>query len=538
MRLRIPSPTRLGLPAKFTSWRPNQEAAIGDLLEQSGDMVIAHAHPTGAGKSLIYMAAARVIPEIRTVILTSTKALQDQLASEFAGIAADIRGQNAYNCKAVNGVSCADGPCRSGFVCPHKESKDCPYQYALEKARSSQIVVTNYSYWLYSNRYGDGLGPVDRLVLDEAHDAPRVLADFLTVTLTEEDLHKTLRADLPKYRTIQNWKRWAQITATDVEEALASVTKILSKGTMSAGALESAARLRRLLHSLESLCSEVGNDWVFKRDQRGVRFGAVTMTAGQTKRFLFGPVDSVYMTSATISPTTLQLLGNVSVRFREFPEVFPKERRWVTAVSCPRLRHDSTEADLSEWCERIDKVLENRLDRKGIIHCHAYSRRDFLAERSRFRDHFFTNSRHNTRDVLAEFKRAKPPAIFVSPSLVAGYDFPHDECRFQIVAKLPFPNMQDALFKARIDRVPELLHYLTAQSVVQAAGRGVRSVDDYCETFIMDGNFGAWWWEQNRYLTPKWFRESVRFSRTVPFPEQALPMSGDEHPKKEDEING
>jgi hypothetical protein len=40
---------------------------------------------------------------------------------------------------------------------------------------------------------------------------------------------------------------------------------------------------------------------------------------------------------------------------------------------------------------------------------------------------------------VATFKRRKAPAFLVSPSMTTGWDFPYDQCRWQIIAKVPIP---------------------------------------------------------------------------------------------------
>src|SRR5207253_552582 len=87
--------------------------------------------PTGFGKSLMYFMAA-VLTGKRTVILTSTKGLQDQLLSDFGKISSDIRGMSNYSCPKAASLgyptytTVADAPCQSGYKCPIK-SGGCNY---------------------------------------------------------------------------------------------------------------------------------------------------------------------------------------------------------------------------------------------------------------------------------------------------------------------------------------------------------------------------------------------------------------------------
>src|SRR5258707_8109244 len=81
--------------------------------------------------------------------------------------------------------------------------------------------------------------------------------------------------------------------------------------------------------------------------------------------------------------------------------------------------------------------------------------------------------------------------VLVSPSVMTGWDFPDSQCRFQILAKLPFPDTRSKITQARQALDKDYGPYLMMQNLVQAVGRGMRSKTDWCETLIVDDNC-AW----------------------------------------------
>ena len=81
----LPAPSAFGLPPQFRDWRPGQAEAVLEVIRPWQRRFLVHAQPTGFGKSAVYMAAASQATG-RTVILTATKALQDQLLREFVGV--------------------------------------------------------------------------------------------------------------------------------------------------------------------------------------------------------------------------------------------------------------------------------------------------------------------------------------------------------------------------------------------------------------------------------------------------------------------
>jgi len=72
--------------------------------------------------------------------------------------------------------------------------------------------------------------------------------------------------------------------------------------------------------------------------------------------------------------------------------------------------------------------------------------------------------------------------------------------------------MLDKVWQARFeqdkDRAGRIYTQATIDQVVQAAGRGMRAEDDYCETWIIDANIRR----LLQYTTdfPKFFREAIR----------------------------
>jgi hypothetical protein len=170
-------PVEFGLPAHFTSWRRDQFDVVNWIVDTPGRFLMVCA-PVGAGKSLMYMAAALCSGK-RTVVLTSTKGLQDQLNRDFNSISVDIRGMQNYRCEMAGEfgfppyTKVADAPCQAGARCP-KQSNGCEYFDSYRAAQQADIVVTNYQCWMYDQIKRSTLKterPVQMLILDECFAA-------------------------------------------------------------------------------------------------------------------------------------------------------------------------------------------------------------------------------------------------------------------------------------------------------------------------------------------------------------------------------
>lgn len=164
---------------------------------------------------------------------------------------------------------------------------------------------------------------------------------------------------------------------------------------------------------------------------------------------------------------------------------------------------------------KIDSILATRLDRKVIIHAVSYDRARFIVANSRYGKDMILHGTTDMAHQINRFRMKKAPAILVSPSVREGYDFPYDECEVQIIAKVPFVNMTSEVVKARRKHDKRYTDYLAVMALVQSAGRGMRAVDDMCETFIVDASVG-WLIARNRELMPKWFRMAIKRVDMVP----------------------
>lgn len=548
-------PSDLGLPAKFESWRPGQDDAIIDtaISLSGGVRFYVSSQPTGAGKSPYYIGVARLLDARRTLVLTSTKALQTQLTRDFGEMGlVEIKGQNNYPCLAVqrpNGLPgvgelhgmapenarCDDGPCHAGVECSLK-GKGCLYYDQVGKARQAALVVTNYDYWMYSNKFGDEpIGSFDLLILDEAHDAPDRLAEFVSIYLGADELNRLLGSGLPPLDAgLDYWSEWASLRLREAEGELEEIKK------GGGGHVRTIRELRNLVSKLEDLSKArewrrgdpsapqvwipgAATDWVAEESQTGATFSPV-WAHGYAETFLFASIPRVVFTSATILPKTLSYLGLAGEDFTwsERPSTFPVARRPIYIVEGGvKVSTRMSRGEELVWMNKIDAILATRLDRKAIIHAVSYDRARFIYENSRYRRHMVVHSSRDTAAQVERFRRMSPPAILVSPTVREGWDFPYDQCELQIIAKIPFVDMRPAVIQARHKADKLYTNYLAVMALIQSCGRGMRAADDFCETFIVDDNI-RWLLQSIRSMLPRWFKTAIRRVQSVPPPPPRL----------------
>ena len=536
-------PIDFALPAKFTRFRPGQEDSILWAATTEKRFALL-SMPTGGGKSAVYMGLAGLTGG-RTLVLTGTKGLQQQLTNDFKSMGlVEIKGRNNYPCilELPNKVGCDEGPCTAGVECEMKptrrnpHARGCHYYDAVRVARKSQLVVANYMYWMTMMKYGDpeSLGDFDNLVLDEAHSAPDLLADFCAVHLSRRELSELLDTKLPPLDENQEvWAEWAQVQLvkcvaiftnlqelmkTDYRKHLAKMKRVIDLGRR-LRELSKADQWKRVDGSNPNVSLPgVVTDWVAESTATGATFSPVWAHA-YAESYLFRGIKRVLLVSATLQPTAAKYLGIPPSQydFRESASTFHPSKRPFIWVPTTRVDRNWTIGQQRIWLNKIDRLIDERLDRKGIIHARSYDRTALIVANSRHRDIMLTHRSVNTRDVVEEFKRSRAPRVLVSPSMDTGWDFPYEQCEYQIIAKVPFVDTRSAIIKARAKSDKKYLNYAAALSIIQQNGRGMRSEDDQCETFVIDDHI-EWFMAAAREFFPKWFRSAYKKANGLPAP--------------------
>jgi ATP-dependent DNA helicase DinG len=514
----LPAPSVFGLPEKFISWRQYQPEAITGALNTDKRFYTTVA-PVGSGKSLSYITSA-ILHGGRAIILTSTKPLQTQLLNDFSDIGlVDIRGRNAYRCRAENdGTTCDHGPCIAGARCPYKEH-GCLYFDALEAARRAKLVSTNYACWMTQEIHGEGLGKKpDLLVCDEAHDTPGMLDSFLTIEFdrTKSEIKELLPNTDLNHLAISDWRSWARAHLEEVEEHVDYLKSHVRHG----GSRSSRRRLaimKVLLDNIETV-SKMPDDWVFESDRFSVRFSPV-WPAKYAEDNLFLGIKKVIMTSGSVRPKTLEILGigEDDNELKEFPHTFPLENRRIYHIPTVQLNRHTKGDELAILTTRVDQIIRNRQDRKGLIHTVSYDRRDLILGSTKFLDLMITHKRAKAEQGLRQYLRVDAPAVLISPAVMTGVDLPYNACRFQIILKIPYPSTQGALMGARRSVDPAYPSYIAGQQLTQAYGRPNRAPDDFSETFILDDSI-TWFRRDYASFMPEYFHDAFVSRNAIPSP--------------------
>jgi hypothetical protein len=93
----------------------------------------------------------------------------------------------------------------------------------------------------------------------------------------------------------------------------------------------------------------------------------------------------------------------------------------------------------------------------------------------------------NNEQIIKLHTESTEPTVLVSPSMTYGVDLKEDLARFQIVSKASYMPLNDERIKKLFKEDPSWYVNKMLNHLIQACGRGVRTKNDKCVTYILDG---------------------------------------------------
>ena len=529
----ISSPHELNLP--YDSWRDTQLQAF-DWISKDGwlDKVAIQQDkvgkrfkvkvleaPTGTGKTGIALGIARQF-NLDTLILCATKIEQTQYEKQLVEVsssrAISIVGKNNYHCilpsenpltSRCESSNCDDrhvdtAACQAGYDCDLISS--CPYFVQRNKSFTSQIVITNYAFGLNSLRslFTQRKQPFQLIIEDEGHNLHSQLEQLTKVQLYSSVLDRLslqfpTRYDLDRL-SISSWQEWAttnlKILQADFKQFLdeygfyRDASGYKTDRILSPKEMGQFNRLQSYIKRLETL-KTLDASWVVESDRKltHVTFTPLWMTQ-ETHDILWNRAPRHLIMSGTI-PNPRELTKHTGLQASEFefkrlPYVFPVENRPIIIKPKVNLSYKTRDANLPKLVSEVDEILDDYPDVKGLIHTHNYVIAKYIMEHSKHSYNMVTHDSKNRNVVLRDFKTAQAPRYLVSPSMEEAIDLPGDMCEFIIIAKLPFPMLGSKIIKSRFNISREWYENETLTSLIQMAGRGVRTYDDICPVYVID----------------------------------------------------
>lgn len=523
-------------PLPIDAFRDGQEDIIDNIHErfQSGCKVVFLQAPTGVGKSIIGESVRR-LTRGRGIYSCSTKTLQDQFVSDF-DYGKVVKGRSNYltlsgsldrmgrkNSSGPSMVTCADCTYTREAGCRWCVAQTgCPYVVARNRAVQAELAILNTAYFLTDVNKGAGrFKNRDLTIIDEADLLEGELLNQVEVFLSDRRMGK-MSIDPPTRKTVESaWLPWVE------DEAIPKISKYLESlrpphdPDASPNEIREASGLADLLERLEILKRELPNGgWVYDGYDSGhTIFRPIEVNAWGSK-YLWPHSRRYLLMSATIlsaSHMAEQLGLSDKWDLIDVDSNFPVENRPTYVVPIADMTYKLRDEEWPKMVDGISGVLRRHPDDRILVHCVSYQLARYLKDELKLRSSEWSRRDiiiyENSKDkdaALTRFK-ARPGAVILAASMDRGIDLPDDYCRVQVIAKIPFGNLKDKRVRARMQIKGGYTWYKmeAIRTLIQMTGRGVRSKDDWCVTYILDKQFTSNIMS-SKYLLPKWWRAALR----------------------------
>jgi hypothetical protein len=190
---------------------------------------------------------------------------------------------------------------------------------------------------------------------------------------------------------------------------------------------------------------------------------------------------------------------------RESP--FPINNRKVYLFNLEGLNYKNTTRLVSQYAKVMDMIINKHANDRGIIHTVSYALANLLYSHSSCKSRLYLLKGIDVHS-LESIMYTVPNRVILSPSLLEGIDLKDELSRFQIFPKVPFLNLGDEWVSKKKTLDPVWYVRDSIIKLVQGSGRSIRGPDDFCVTYILDGNFNK---RLSQYtdLIPEWYLKSI-----------------------------
>lgn len=532
----------------FEKIRPAQERAFEAVINSiiKGKRNIVLELPTGTGKSGIAFAVASWVGENRITpvdsgyqqgayILSTQLSLTEQYVKDFGdkGLV-ELRGSNNYQCDCY-GTTCSMGSKLKAAAKKQASTTDdpenypkcggCPYRAAKNAFKESPVGISNFAYFLNETHYAKELQPREVMIVDEAHNVEAQVVGHADIEVTPQ---RCRRFDIPLPSIDFNDRikvfEWLKKVFVPKGESIEVGLSISMGEAVEAGDMELARRLAKEHDSVDKFICKVRrftntddiNNWMTYRDGEVLKIKPLFATMYSEELLLRNGALRLFMSATILDVRAFCKNIGLPVEttgFMRLPSEFPAANRPVIYRGVGSMSKKNVDETMPNMLRALEIIMTKHPDTKGMIHTNSYNISEAFVDHLRTTIHGPRILAHNNLPgdrvrVLQQHLESPEPTVLVSPSMTEGVDLKNDLARWQIVAKIPYPNLGDAWVRARKDLDGRWYNWLTVLSIIQASGRVVRSETDWATTYIFDKDLELVL-KNSRKMLPDWWLEAL-----------------------------
>jgi Rad3-related DNA helicase len=492
--------------------------------------------PTGSGKTFIAKTIANTTPEpsenfkecvdnysifsesgsdliedeplFGAYALTITKSLQDQYKNTFfdTGI---LKGQSNYQCAIDDSMSVDIAPCIyvKGLKNDCWKANKCPYYNSRNNMLKEKFSALNYSMFF---NLPEHLKRRKIIVCDEGSELEEQLISQFSCVVDIPFLVKC-GVDLtsfPSEQTPSKILKWLNETLISIINSIEELKLYLKEHKGSSEFFKKTNEYTKLMNlqgSMEILIATFyDSEYIIEREDKLIKF--TPLKVDKLSQYIFKHADHIIIMSATIidHKNFCKTLGIADYKYVEVDTEFDHTKAPIHVMVKQKLNYSNLKEMLPTLAKQVQGILKEHEGDKGIIHTHTQYIADYIRDNVKGNRLLCRESGVRNEEILELHENSDSPTVLVSPSMTYGVDLKGDLAKFQIIMKAPWlPTKEKRVEKMmKIDNQWYSNKMLCA--LVQSCGRGVRSNDDECVTYILDGSiFDVIL--RNRSRLPKYF---------------------------------
>ena len=529
---------------------------------KSGYKTIILSAPTGVGKSLIAATLARYFGS--SFVVTASKQLQDQYSKDLKFLM-PVKGKSNFACLKLmeqesieksdtrnaiqKGLTCEKGLCEETTMQNGKKVKEickfkpklgepqditkesCYYYEQKYRALTSPHSIWNYAAYFQLMRFNrkayEEYVKKPIAIFDEAHKVEDQIIQFIGVDIynayfTECGIDAKKFDDLGDIDAIAKLlEGLAKSYAKQILDLQESRAFMLNPDYATLAKLES--RYEKMSNSYVEINSNKNNFVVNApfNDERG-NFRSVSIKPLDISKYVkaFFDIENQVFMSATIDKDSFcenTGLDPSKVGFVDTPRSpFPPDKRRINFLNTRKLSYSSSRDDELAVIKKIDEIMSQHATERGLILTSSEKKcfdiKNNLSEKNRLRIRVCHSRNENgmTQDEVLQEHSFDEDGVLLSSSLWEGVDLKDDLSRFQIIAKVPYPNLSEKRTKNKMQKFPLWYKSQTLTKLLQGFGRSIRSEEDWAVTYVLD-SAASDLLLQSKSMIPKSYQDVLGF---------------------------
>lgn len=406
--------------------------------------------------------------------------------------------------------------------------KPCYYYHQKWIGLRSSHTIYNYKYFLSDLFYSGSVQRRKLLALDEAHTLESEVADFRSFVIFRDALIRSLpKLKLPDRNEyeIETWIEFGTILRQSLLEFIHKATEALEKNKFyepytEKNLIDAISREKSLSTAINDMKSNK-NNWIVTGAEKDAnnQLRKINITPLDVSAYFKDILDmgsiSLFMSATILSKDYLCKTAGLKPDLVKFIRVqdsdFPVKNRPIYLMNVAWLNAKTMAQSLPTIAGAVNNIMSMHKNEKGIIHTTSYTQLQFIKDnlnRENASRLIETGSKLDRNEIIRKHSESARPSVLISPSLYLGVDLKDNLSRFQIIVKVPYPDLMDRKISAMKQRDPKWYTWNTILRLIQAYGRSIRSKDDYAMTYILDSSI-TYLLRDAKDMLPKWFSDAI-----------------------------